>query len=223
MRRVAHHVAATGGLPIVAGQEYPGRRDDLDAGAAQAVAHRHLGPDQARRDRVRIALEGHEGRRTDGVVVLDRRRVAGSREGPEALEFGQVTHARTLLAAGGEERDGGLLADQLLQLGHGPWPSIAGALAEPIELAPGVVDVRRGHGAPETLGGEVDGLLHAALAVAPPGRTGDHARPVVLGHGHEARLDDPALRGRRRSPCGQNASVGRCLSTVTEFPGAAVK
>ena len=40
----------------------------------------------------------------------------------------------------------------------------------------------------------MDGLLHRALAVAPPGRTGHHARPVVLGHGHEAGLDDAGLR-----------------------------
>ena len=40
----------------------------------------------------------------------------------------------------------------------------------------------------------MDGLLHAALAVAAAGRTGDHARLVVLGHRDEVRLDDPGLR-----------------------------
>ena len=35
----------------------------------------------------------------------------------------------------------------------------------------------------------MDGLLHAALAVPPPRRAGVDAHRVVLGHGHEARLD----------------------------------
>ena len=159
----------------------------------EAMAHGHLGSDQTRRDRVRVALEGDERRRTDGVVVLDRRRVARSRQGPKPLELGQVAHARTPASACGEERDGGLFADELFELGDGPGPAVADAFAEPVELALGVVDVRGRHSAPEALGGEVDGLLHAALAVAPPRRTGDDARPVVLGHGDEARLDDPGL------------------------------
>ena len=71
---------------------------------------------------------------------------------------------------------------------------IADAFAEAVELALGIVDVRRRHGAPEALGGEVDGLLHRSLAVAAPGRTGDHVGAVVLGHGHEAGLDGAALR-----------------------------
>ena len=83
------------------------------------VTHSHLDPDQPRWDRVRVALEGHEGRRPDGVVLLDGGRVAGGREGPEPLELGEVAHGRTLASTCSEERDGGLFADQLLELGDG--------------------------------------------------------------------------------------------------------
>lgn len=119
------------------------------------MAHAHLDPDQAGRDRVRVALEGDESRRPDGVVFLDRRRVAGSRQGPQPLELREVPHTRTLASASSQERVGGLLADELLQLGNGAGPPITDAFAEAVELALGVVDPRRRHGAPEALGGEM--------------------------------------------------------------------
>src|SRR5207244_7549179 len=72
--------------------------------------------------------------------------------------------------------------------------AVADAFAEPVELVLGAGHRRRRHRSPEPLRREVDRLLHAALAIAAPGRAGHDTDAVVLGHRDEARLE-PAAPG----------------------------
>ena len=72
---------------------------------------------QPGRDRIRIALEGHQGTGSDGVALLDGRRITGGRQRPQSFEFGQISHTRSPPSPCGQERDGGLLADEIFEFG----------------------------------------------------------------------------------------------------------
>jgi hypothetical protein len=161
---------------------------------AEAVAHLDLDTNHPGSDRVGVALESDKARGADGVVGLDRRRVARARKGTEPLEPGQVRHGRAPSLSCGEERRDGIVTDELLQLGDRAGPAVRDLLAEPVELCLGLGYGLGGHRPPETLGGEVDGLLDGPLPVAPMRRTGDDADSIVLGDREEARLDDTGLR-----------------------------
>jgi len=178
----------------VAGEQDAGARDDLDAPGAEAVAHPHVRPDQPRWDRVGVPLEGNEGRGTHQVGGLDGGRVTRGGKGPEPLELGQVAHRRTPVTPGQKERRGGVLAHDVLELGDRPGPAIADVLAEPVQLLLALGHGLGCHRPPETLGGEVDGLLHRSFSIPPSGRTRHHLSAIVLGHGDEARLDRARLR-----------------------------
>jgi len=121
----------------VAGEQDAGLGDDLDTSGAEAMMRRHFGTDQPGIDRIRVALEGDETGLPDGVVGLDRRRVARARKGTEPLEPGQVRHGRALSLSCCEERRDGVLADELLQLGDRAGPAVCDLLVEPVELCSG--------------------------------------------------------------------------------------
>jgi hypothetical protein len=67
--------------------------------------------------RVGVAFEGDKAGRADGVVGLDRRRVARCGKGTKPLAPAQVRHGRAPSFSCGEERCRGVIADELLQLG----------------------------------------------------------------------------------------------------------
>lgn len=67
----------------MAGEQDAGLGDDLDTSGAEAMMRRHFGTDQPGIDRIRVALEGDETGLPDGVVGLDRRRVARARKGTD--------------------------------------------------------------------------------------------------------------------------------------------
>ena len=171
-----HHPGPVGGQPVTgdhrgqpAGARAAGRAGgDVDAHGAEAVGHGHRRAGQLRRHRIGVAAVGDQRLRRDlplgGEHRGERRRQRGEPLGRRVGEHAAPSPAQ------------------------GAQPGVAAGRAERIQR--GLRGLGRdvvAQGAPPALGGGVVGLLHHALAVAPPRRADRHGDAVVLGDRGERR------------------------------------
>ncbi len=184
MLGAAHQGPRPGRSQAMSSQAHPGRGVDLEGGAAQALAQLHLHPGQAWWHRVAVAPEGRAGVGADPGHQLHRGRVGGSGQGQEHLGGGPLGHRGP--------PGSGPVGGRLLDRSRWVQPLISGGGAEAVQAELGLDGGGGGHGSPPSPAGEAHGRLHHPLAVTPPRRARFHHRPVVLGHGGEARLHVPA-------------------------------
>ena len=153
---------APGVAPAEAGQDCSAGRDDLDGARAEPVPDGHHLAREPRGHAVIIALETDRRDRGYAAGGLDRGWVRPGWQRQQALQAGQRADGPGAANSRAARYAAALLGtERLFELGHRPGAVVGYFLAETLELGLGPGHGGGRHGAPETLGGEVDGLFES--------------------------------------------------------------